>query len=172
MSIEILQADLADTAHGAGILDVLDSYARDPFGGSRPLSADVRARLIPALRAQPGTLVWLALEGARPVGLAVCFLGFSTFAARPLLNVHDLAVIPERRGRGIGRALLEAAEQRARALGCVKLTLEVRSDNAPAQALYKSFGFGDFRIGDEVAQALFLEKRFGGATGEPDPAAR
>jgi len=83
----------------------------------------------------------------------------STFAARPLLNLHDLAVLPERRGLGVGRALLEAVEARARDLGCCKLTLEVRQDNARAQALYESFGFGHFAPGVEAMPTLFLEKR-------------
>jgi ribosomal protein S18 acetylase RimI-like enzyme len=77
------------------------------------------------------------------VGAAVCFIGFSTFAARPLLNLHDLAVVPELRGRGIGRALLRAVEERARALGCCKLTLEVVQENTQARALYERFGFAD-----------------------------
>jgi len=43
----------------------------------------------------------------------VCFRGFSTFAAAPLINVHDLAVVPGFRGQGIGRRLLEAVEMYA-----------------------------------------------------------
>jgi ribosomal protein S18 acetylase RimI-like enzyme len=159
MAIEITQADLADPAHGAGLLEVLDAYAADPMGGSRPLAVDARERLIAGLRAQPGAIVLLAREGAQAVGLAVCFRGFSTFAARPLLNVHDLAVLPHWRGRGIGRALLQAVEQQALQHGCVKITLEVRQDNARARALYKSFGFGDFVTGGETTPSLFLEKR-------------
>jgi ribosomal protein S18 acetylase RimI-like enzyme len=161
MAIEITQADLGNPAHAAGILDVLDSYARDPIGGGQPLAADARERLIPGLRRQPGAVVLLAFEAGSAVGAAVCFLGFSTFAARPLLNVHDLAVLPAWRGRGIGRALLQAAEQRALQMECGKLTLEVRQDNARARALYKSFGFGDFVTGAEATPALFLEKRIG-----------
>jgi ribosomal protein S18 acetylase RimI-like enzyme len=157
--IEVVEADLAQSAHRAGILEVLDSYASDPIGGGTPLAAEVRQRLLPGLQEHPTTLVLLAFDGPRAVGVAVCFLGFSTFAARPLLNVHDLAVLPEWRGRGVGRALLEAAEARARARGCCKLTLEVQDSNQRARGLYESFGFSDYVLGNTGATPTrFLTK--------------
>jgi ribosomal protein S18 acetylase RimI-like enzyme len=73
--------------------------------------------------------------------MAICLLGFSTFRARPLINIHDIAVHPDFRGQGIGRALLDAVEQHAREHGCCKVTLEVRSDNEPAMAAYRRAGF-------------------------------
>jgi ribosomal protein S18 acetylase RimI-like enzyme len=78
--------------------------------------------------------------------MAVCFIGFSTFAARPLLNIHDFAVAGAFRGQRVGARLLEHIEQKARELGCCKLTLEVKDDNHAARRLYKRFGFG----GEEV----------------------
>jgi ribosomal protein S18 acetylase RimI-like enzyme len=85
--------------------------------------------------------VFLALDGERPVGLALCLLGFSSFRARPLLNIHDIAVVPQARGTGVGRELLAAVEEHARSCGCCKVTLEVRSDNARAMAAYRRAGF-------------------------------
>ena len=75
------------------------------------------------------------------MGLAVCFLGLSTFEARPLLNLHDLVVHPEYRGMGIGRGLLSEVEALALRLACCRVTLEVRQDNRGAMHLYSSFGF-------------------------------
>jgi ribosomal protein S18 acetylase RimI-like enzyme len=89
------------------------------------------------------------------VGVAVCIGGFSTFAGRPLINVHDLAVMPTHRGRGIGRRLLEAVAERARQTGCCKVTLEVRTSNADARRLYERLGFSD--AGGQPTQ--FLERR-------------
>ena len=103
-------------------------------------------------------MVLLAFDGDEPVGIATCFFGFSTFAARPLLNVHDLAVVPARRGDGIGRALLAEAEARARAAGCCKLTLEVQDDNHRARAVYARFGFTDYVLGGESVPTRFLTK--------------
>ena len=157
MTTEIRDADLADPADAAAIVDLVSAYASDPLGGDAPLGADVQARLVPGLRAHPTTLVLLAFEEGRAVGVAVCFFGFSTFAARPLLNVHDLAVLPEARGRGLGRALLAAAETRARARGCCKLTLEVLEENRRARALYASFGLADVGVGSSTC-TRFLSK--------------
>jgi ribosomal protein S18 acetylase RimI-like enzyme len=88
-------------------------------------------------------LVLLAFVDDAPVGIAVCFFSLSTFRARALLNIHDLAVLPEHRGRGVGLALLTAVEERARSKDCCKLTLEVQEDNPRARALYDRFGFED-----------------------------
>jgi ribosomal protein S18 acetylase RimI-like enzyme len=158
MSIEIREANLADSAEAEQFLTVLESYAKDEMGGGAALDPDVRRRLVPALREQSNALVLLALSDARAVGVATCFFGFSTFAARSLLNVHDLAVIPELRGRGIGRALLAAAEERALLRGCAKLTLEVREDNARARGLYHAQGFRDFELAGASFRTLFLAK--------------
>ncbi|MGH7818387.1 MAG: GNAT family N-acetyltransferase [Candidatus Binatia bacterium] len=120
---------------------LLSEYAAEPIGGGRELAADARRELVPGLRRHPAAFVLLAHAGADAVGVAVCFVGYSTFAARPLVNVHDLAVTAAWRRRGVARVLLEAVAARARELGCCKVTLEVREDNAPAQALYRSLGF-------------------------------
>lgn len=158
MVIEIREADFDEPGHCRGVLGILDAYASEPSGGGAPLSSEVRERLIPALRAQTSALVLLAFVDGAPVGIASCFYGFSTFYAKPLLNVHDLAVLPGYRGRGIGRALLAAAEARALAAGCCKLTLEVREDNQRARALYHARGFRDFELAGKSYPTLFLSK--------------
>jgi ribosomal protein S18 acetylase RimI-like enzyme len=151
-------ADLASASDAAGILAVLDSYASDPVGGGTPLTAEVRNRLIPALREHPGALVLLALTGERPVGLLNGFFGLSTFQARPLLNIHDIAVVPDMRGQGIGRLMLTESEKIARQRGCCKLTLEVQDGNSPARLLYDRFGFRDVVYAD-TGITRFLAKR-------------
>ena len=161
-SVEIRRASLDDARDADAIVMLLDSYASDPRGGGQPLPLEVRGRLIPGLKAHPTTRIWLAHDGA-PVGVCVGFLGFSTFQARPLLNIHDLAVLPGRRGRGTGRALLAAAEAHARELGCCKLTLEVQEDNAPARRLYEHWGFRDVVYGDS-GPTRFLGKSLTGGT--------
>lgn len=162
MPIEILRADLDNPTHATAIVAVLDSYASDPIGGGTPLSADVQTRLIPALREHPTTIVLLAMDDSRAVGVAICFLGFSTFQARPLLNVHDLAVVPERRGQGIGSRLLGAVESTAIERKCCKLTLEVLEDNRRARRTYERFGFREYGLGDS-AGTRFLTKSLPGS---------
>ena len=147
-SIQVRPADLSAAGDATEIVQLIDAYARDPRGGGTALGDDVRARLVPGLGANPMARVWLAFEGGRPIGVCVAFLGFSTFHAMPLLNIHDLAVLPAARGRGAGRALLAAAEAFARGAGCCRLTLEVQDDNTPARRLYAACGFLDVRYGD------------------------
>lgn len=139
--MRVVLANISDAQHQAAIVALLDMYCRDQFGDSRPLPEEVRARLVSGL-IKHGARVFLAFEDGQPVGVAICFVGFSTFKAQPLINIHDIAVAPAFRGRGIGRALLAAVEDEARKLGCCKLTLEVRSDNVVAQRAYLRAGFG------------------------------
>jgi ribosomal protein S18 acetylase RimI-like enzyme len=154
MQVVIREANLGGAADAAAVELVLDSYASDPAGGGTPLTREVRERLVPALRAHPTTLVLLAFVGLEPVGIAVGFFGLSTFQARPLLNIHDLAVVPAYRGKGVGRALLREAESRARGRDCCKLTLEVQDANARARGLYASFGFEDFVVAGSPTRFL------------------
>ena len=158
MSISIVEGDLNNRVHQDAILLLLNTYAADPMGRGKPLTDDVQRDLIDRLKAHPTTLVLLAFEGQRAIGVAVCFRGFSTFAARPLLNVHDLAVLPESRGQGIGRLLLERTHHRATELGCCKVTLEVREDNLRAQGLYRSLGYGEGNGDGESVGMLFWTK--------------
>jgi ribosomal protein S18 acetylase RimI-like enzyme len=154
MELAIREANFADAGDAGAIVTVLDSYASDPAGGSGPLPREVRERLVPALRGHPTALVLLAFVGPTPVGIAVGFFGLSTFQARPLLNIHDLAVVAAHRGKGVGRALLREAEKRALARGCCKLTLEVQDANARARGLYASFGFEDFVVAGSATRFL------------------
>lgn len=141
--VRVELADLAEPADAAATVACLASYALDPMGGGHALSHEVRERIVPGLRATPGARVWLARSGAQPLGVCVVLAGFSTFAAQPRWNVHDLAVVPEARGLGLGRRLLQAVIAAAEAEGCSAVSLEVREDNAPARHLYASLGFGD-----------------------------
>jgi ribosomal protein S18 acetylase RimI-like enzyme len=153
--ITILEADFRDPAHAQAIVEILDVYAQEPVEGGRSLPEDVKARLPQGLAEHPTAFALLAFDAADAVGVAVCIGGFSTFAGRPLVNVHDLAVMPTHRGRGIGTRLLDAVTQRARRSGCCKVTLEVRAGNIKARRLYERLGFGD--AGGQPTQ--FLERK-------------
>jgi ribosomal protein S18 acetylase RimI-like enzyme len=141
MALTIFLADLTNADHQRSIVDLLDMYCHDQFGDLKPLSDHARENLIPGLIKHGGARVFLAYEEQRPLGVAICMIGFSSFRGKPLINIHDIAVSPEARGKGIGRQLLNAVTAEAKNLGCGKVTLEVRSDNARAMGLYKSVGF-------------------------------
>ena len=137
---------------------LLDAYARDPMGGGEALNPEVSSRLCEELADIPGSAIFIAWTEALPIGLINCFEGYSTFKAKPLLNVHDIAVLAKYRGQGVGQALLKAAENHARTRGCCKLTLEVLSGNTPAMASYKRFGFAQYELDPAVGQAQFMQK--------------
>lgn len=142
--LTIRRANLDDPIDAAAMVALLNSYAQGPAGQGRPLSSEVQQRLAVDLVRHPTAVVLLACAGEQPVGIAVGFLGYSTFAARPLFNLHDLAVLPDHRGRGIGSRLLAAVEEFAREQGCCKITLEVLDRNATARRVYAAAGFGSF----------------------------
>lgn len=158
MSPSVLPLDLADPAQATSWLDLLDHYASDPMGGGDGLSDYAKLHLVATMREVPGFHGALAWVDGEAVGLIDCFAGFSTFAARPLLNVHDIVVRRELRGRGIGQALLGWAEQRARQLGCCKLTLEVLSANTRAMASYRQAGFAPYVLDPAAGHALLMQK--------------
>jgi ribosomal protein S18 acetylase RimI-like enzyme len=139
--VEVRIADLQNRADQESIVALLDMYCRDEFGDGFPLSDEARTNLIPGLQGHAGSRVFLAAEAGRDIGLAICFVGFSSFRGKRLLNIHDIAVDPKARGRGVGRALLAAIDAEARALDCCRITLEVRSDNLLAQRTYLKDGF-------------------------------
>lgn len=58
----------------------------------------------------------------------------------------NLAVMPEKRGRGIGRTLLETCFRYAELRGCEILFLEVRRSNTPARNLYEKEGFTELGV--------------------------
>ena len=157
-SITILEADLHLALHRRAVVEMMDRYAADPMGDGKPLSESVKERLIPGMRTHPGTLVFLAMNGDEPAGVAVCFYGFSTFKALPFVHVSDYFVRPDLRGRGVGRGLLAAVEKKAAETGCCKLTLEVQEFNHRARQVYESFGFSQSVYTEEAGGSLHLSK--------------
>ncbi len=159
--VEIVRADYGNPRHAADLLALLEAYARDPMGGGAPLDEGTKERLVPELAKRPHCFTLLCYLDGQPAGLANCVEGFSTFAAAPLVNIHDLAVAPAFRGRGLARRLLQAVEDEARARGCCKITLEVLEANATAKAAYRSFGFAGYELDPATGKAEFWEKTLG-----------
>ena len=142
MNIEIIEANLENPSHISAMIEIIDSYARGPGGQNAPISQEARENMGAGMRKYSNIQVLLAKEKEAFVGIAVCKWGFSTFAGKPYLNIHDLAVLPSHRGKGIGRTLMRKAEQIAKEAGCSKLTLEVHDSNEGAKRLYASEGYG------------------------------
>jgi len=82
----------------------------------------------------------IAEEGGEPVGFALFFHNFSTFLAQPGIYLEDLFVVPEQRGRGVGRALLERLAEVAVDRGCGRLEWAVLDWNVDAIKFYERLG--------------------------------
>lgn len=156
--VAVCRADYANPAHAAALVTLLDAYAQDPMSGGQALSEFAKANLVSALAARPQAFSVLAFVGDKAVGLVNCIEGFSTFACRPLVNVHDVAVLVEYRGQGIAEKMLALAEAVALGRGACKLTLEVLQGNAGAIRLYERLGFDGYQLDPAMGQARFLQK--------------
>jgi len=99
--------------------------------------AGVRASLFgPA----PGAEAVIARLGSEAVGFAVWFHNYSTFLGRRGLYLEDLFVVPEWRGRGVGRALLAHLARVAVARNCGRMEWAVLNWNEPSIGFYRSIG--------------------------------
>ena len=109
---------------------------RNHIGRDRPTDGEFR-RTVEALLEDPSTEFLLAATG-------VCQLRYrlSVWTATEDCWLEDLYVTEEARGTGVGRALIEAAFERARARGCRRIQLDVADDNTRAIDVYRAAGFG------------------------------
>lgn len=155
--LEIVAVDYQNTKQADELLCLLDAYARDPMGGGEALPQHTRNTLIDAMQAREGVYSFLAYKDGEAVGLANCVEGFSTFAAQPLCNIHDIAVLDGHRGEGIAQRLMEQVCETAKARGCCKVTLEVLTGNDVARQAYLRFGFKPYQLDPQLGQAEFWE---------------
>jgi GNAT superfamily N-acetyltransferase len=156
--LHVIRADYHDPEHARAIAYLLDHYSRDAMGGGEPLPAAVLESLPSELAKRPHAYSVLAFDGEAPVGLVNCFEGFSTFACRPLVNVHDVVVLDTHRGRGVSQRMLAEAESIARERGCCKMTLEVLEGNEPARKAYRKLGYDSYELDPEMGKAMFWQK--------------
>jgi GNAT superfamily N-acetyltransferase len=99
--------------------------------------ADLRGALFGP---RPAAEVVLAQVGDEPVGFALFFHNFSTFLGKRGLYLEDLFVVPEWRGRGIGRLLLTHLARVAVERDCGRMEWSVLDWNEPAIGFYERLG--------------------------------
>ncbi len=157
-SVHAVRADFANPTHAAALVHLLDAYARDPMGGAHALSDFAKANLVSALAARPQAYSVLAFDGEHAIGLVNCIEGFSTFACRPLVNVHDVAVLVSHRGQKVAEKMLALAESIAVERGACKMTLEVLQGNVGAYRLYQRLGFANYQLDPAMGEAQFMQK--------------
>lgn len=156
--LTLIRANYNDPEHAKALTYLLSQYALDPMGGAKALPQSVLDQLPAKLARVPQAFTFLAFIEGQAVGLLTGFEGFSTFAAKPLLNIHDVAVLPPFRRQGVTRALFAKAEQLAVERGCCKITLEVLEGNLPAKQAYSQLGFKGYMLDPAMGQAQCMEK--------------
>lgn len=157
----VCRADYANPRHSQVLVELLDAYAQDIMGGGEPLSDYAKQNLVACLAARPQAFSVLAFESAdekTPMGLINCIEGFSTFACQPLVNVHDLVVLPAYRGQRVAERMFDLVQAIAQERDACKLTLEVLAGNDSAQRLYARLGFAQYQLNAAVGTAQFLQK--------------
>lgn len=143
MNTKLFACDYTDTAHRKAVATLMNAYINDEMGGGKPLDETGQIRLVEGLEKHPKSVVILAETDGVFSGLLTAFENFATFSVCPMINIHDIIVLKEYRGKGIGRRLMRAIAEEAEKRGCGRITLEVRADNVNAQKLYRSEGFGE-----------------------------
>ncbi len=154
----IQRVDYLHPRDRAALTGLLNGYAMDPMGGGEAIEPVALARLCDALASKPHAFSFMAWSGDEALGLANCFEGFSTFKAQPLVNIHDIAVRADSRGRGVGQMLLQAVQEEANRRGACKITLEVLTGNQVAIKSYERFGFANYQLDATMGHAVFMQK--------------
>jgi ribosomal protein S18 acetylase RimI-like enzyme len=128
---------------------------RDHEGRDWPPEESIRAGVE---RLMPRDDTEYLLGGDPPAGVVQLRYRYGVWWDAEDCHVEDVFVRADARGSGLGRALVEAAIERARARGCRRLELDTAEENAPALALYRSLGF--VSGGDEPGRlAVFMRRR-------------
>jgi ribosomal protein S18 acetylase RimI-like enzyme len=158
MKIETKLVDYDNEKQANELLLLLNEYAKDPMGGGSELAQHSKSNLIKELKKRSFIFSIICYVDGKPAGFSNCIEGFSTFKCKPLINIHDFAVIPEFRGLQLSQRLMNKIEDIAISKGCCKITLEVLEGNEVAKNVYIKVGFKGYELDPEMGKAVFWEK--------------
>ncbi len=149
--LAVRRAEAADAEAIGHLLHDFNSEFGDPTPGPRALAERVRELLA------AGEITVL-LGGREPHGLAVLRFRPAIWSDALDCYLEELYVVPERRGRGLGRALMEAAIELARRSGATHMDLGTGENDLAARALYESLGFSHREGKPDGPVNLFYER--------------
>jgi ribosomal protein S18 acetylase RimI-like enzyme len=149
--IEIRRAGVADAADIARLLHHFNTEFSDPTPGVAALT-EIAERMLAAEE------MAVLLGGDGPDAISLFRLRTSPWTGRPEAYLQELYVAPDLRGRGIGRALLEATIEAARAAGATGIDLNTGETDTAARALYESAGFTNREGSPDGPAMLFYER--------------
>ena len=136
MSLELRPGTVADVPVIAALIRGLAEYER--LAGEVTMTEELLIRNLFGERSYAETVI--AEEEGRAVGFALFFHNFSTFLGRPGIYLEDLFVVPEARGRGVGKRLLSHLARLCAERGCGRLEWSVLDWNQSAIRFYESLG--------------------------------
>lgn len=139
--MKLIKVDLHNKSHCDAVIDLLNHYMLDEMGIGEAMPQGLDSTIIEGLKKHQAYLGFLVEVDNKFTALANCNLNFSTWKAKPLINIHDFIVSPQYRKMGVGLFLLKGIEDYAKEKGYCRINLEVRQDNYKAQNLYKKAGF-------------------------------
>ena len=134
--MRVWRAEAAEAADVARLIAEFGTW----WGKNVVPEDEVRASVERIMSGDDGEYLLGAVNG-EPVGVCQMRFRWSVWKSAEDCWLEDLFVREEARRSGLGRALVEAALERARARGCKRIELDVNEDNAPARALYEACGF-------------------------------
>ncbi len=147
----VRRAEVTDAAEIARLLHDFNTEFSDPTPEVEALTERIRRLL------EDGEVTVL-LAGEGPDGLALFRLRPSLWVEGLDAYLEELYVVPRRRGKGIGRALLERAMQAAREAGAIRIDLGTGETDTAARALYESCGFTNYEGGPDNPRMLYYER--------------
>ena len=136
MAITIRPAVAQDVPQILMFIRALAEYEREPDA----VSATEADLLRDGFGPHPYFWCLMAEVDRKPAGFALCFFSYSTWLGRAGVYLEDLFVLPEMRGLGIGKALLQRVAAIAVEKDCPRLGWEVLDWNAPAIDFYRAMG--------------------------------
>jgi ribosomal protein S18 acetylase RimI-like enzyme len=130
----VREADVVDADAIGRLLHDFNTEYDEPTPGPSAVATRVRELL------EAGEITVL-LVGAEPAGVAVLRFRPALWGEALASYLEELYVVPDRRGQGLGRALMEAVIELARREGATYMDLNTAEDDVAARGLYESLGF-------------------------------
>jgi len=141
MTITIREARVGDTQSVAELFDLYRQFYEQPADLPRAV-----AFIADRITKNESVILLAISQELGPVGFCQLYPTFCSVEAHPIYSLYDLFVLPVVRRSGVGRMLLQAAEDRARSDGKARMDLTTARTNHQAQRLYESLGW----VRDEV----------------------
>ena len=143
MQTKVRPATLSDAHAAVALMAQLEDHSRGH------IDSGVEDRFRAMLKLPQYAILVAEKEGERVVGLLTASQRWTLWHTGPCALIEELVVDEGARRQGVGRALIEAAVEWARAQGCSEVEVSTDLDNTHAQAFYRKLGF--------ESEALLLE---------------